>query len=54
MDCGQLSSQKGKSLDELLEDTSTGCDLVSKFVLTTFKSFAISVILLYFKCSLHI
>src|SRR5688572_2436331 len=38
MDSGQLPSQKGKSLDELIVDVSPDCDLVGKWVLTTFKS----------------
>jgi len=32
MDCGQLTSQKGKSLDELLMDVSIDCDFIGKWV----------------------
>jgi len=38
MDSGQLPSQKGKSLDELIVDVSPDCDLVGKWVIPTFKS----------------
>ena len=50
MDCGQLTSQKGKSLDELLMDVSIDCDLIGKWVRPLLCTQIISVIFQYWKC----